>query len=146
MRATPKAPKAKARPPVRVRRDPPTLEEAVLAAQGFIEDIEQQAEFAAALMEASIDEARPLVLKAAAAAKRAQTREVAFATDRSGGQRAVVVERKVERRPAPAVTVERKPMFWTPGGGADRSGGATVERKPFLGGPRGVIRLGGGRR
>ncbi len=133
--------------PVRVRKDPPTLEEAVLAAQGFIDDPEQQAEFAASLMEMPIEQARPLVLKAMASARRAQSQEVAFATDRSGGQRAVVVERKLDRRPA--VTVERKNMF-APSTAADRSGGATVERRPFLGmpggAPRTLIRLGGAAR
>ncbi len=142
MRATSKP--AKAKGPFRVRKDPPTLEEAVFAAQGFIEDIDQQAEFAATLMDMPIDEARPLVMRALAANKRAQAQEVAFATDRSGGQRAVVVERKAERRPA--VTVERKKMF-APATGIERSNGVTVERRPFLGlpggAPRTLLRLGG---
>ena len=73
----------------------------------------------------------------AAAAKRAPAVEVAFASNRSGNQRAVVVERK------PSVTVERKGAFKV-----ERSGGVTVERKPFLnltggGQPRTLIRLGG---
>jgi hypothetical protein len=134
MRATVKA---KVRPPVRVRKDPPTLEEAVFAAQGFIDDPDQQAEFAATLMDMPIEEARPLVTKALAAARRAQSREVAFATDRSGGQRAVVVERKMDRRPA--VTVERKNMF-APASGIERGNGVTVERRPFLGMPGGTPR------
>jgi hypothetical protein len=134
--------------PVRVRKDPPTLEEAVFAAQGFIDDVDQQAEFAASLMDMPIEDARPLVIKALASARREEKKEIAFATDRTGGQRAVVVERKIERRPA--VTVERKPMF-APAGGVDRSGGVTVERRPFIGAaggaPRTLIRLGGtGRR
>jgi hypothetical protein len=141
--------KPKFKGPVRVRKDPPTLEEAVFAAQGFIDDPDQQAEFAATLMEMPIEEARPLVVKALAAARRAQHNEVTFATDRSGAQRAVVVERKTERRPA--VVVERKQMFSHAVSG-DR-GGATVERRPFLGLPSGgggartLIKLGGsGRR
>ena len=146
MRAT--ATKQKFKGPVRVRKDPPTLEEAIFAAQGFIDDIEQQAEFAASLMDMPIEEARPLALKALAASRRAQSQEVAFATDRSGGQRAVVVERKIERRPA--VTVERKAMFKPAGATVERSGGATVERKPFLsiagGAPRTLLRLGTARR
>ena len=40
----------KPRPPVRVRYDPPTLEEAVFAAQGLSEDLAQQIEIAAGLM------------------------------------------------------------------------------------------------
>ena len=136
--------KAKVRPPLRVRKDPPTLEEAVFAAQGFIDDPDQQAEFAATLMDMPIEEARPLVLKALASARRAQSQEVAFATDRSGGQRAVVVERKMERRPA--VTVERKNMFAPASSGIERGNGVTVERRPFLGlpggTPRSLIKLG----
>ena len=144
MRANAHPAKSKVRPPVRVRKDPPTLEEAVFAAQGFIDDPDQQAEFAATLMDMPIEEARPLVARAIAAARRAQSQEVAFATDRSGGQRAVVVERKVERRPA--VTVQRTQKF-APANSIERSGGVTVERRPFLGlpggAPRTLIRLGG---
>ena len=67
MRPTPST--AKNRPPVRVRYDPPTLEEAVLAAHGFMDDAEDQAAFAAELMGAPIEEARlkalePSVLRA----------------------------------------------------------------------------------
>ncbi len=137
MRATTKA---KVRPPVRVRYDPPTLDEAVFAAQGITDDIEHQADIAAELMGVTIEEARELVAKAAAksaSAKRLASSEVAFTTNRSGAQRAVVVERK------PSVTVERKsapPKI-------ERSGGVTVERKPFRsltgGAPRTLIRLGG---
>jgi hypothetical protein len=133
--------KDKPRPAVRVRYDPPTLEEAVFAAMGLTDDTALQAELAAELMGTSVEEATELVRKAALAAKRAQATEVAFATNRSGEQRAVVVERKTERRSG-AVVVERKgaPKI-------ERSGGVIVERKPFrgLGGgqPRTLIRLGG---
>jgi hypothetical protein len=137
MRPTPA--KAKNRPPVRVRFDPPTLEEAVFAAQGLSDDLDHQAEIAAELMVSTVEEARDLVAKMAikaAAAKRAPAVEVAFASNRSGNQRAVVVERK------PSVTVERKGAFKV-----ERSGGVTVERKPFMnltgGTPRTLIRLGG---
>lgn len=135
--------KNKIKGPFKVRKDPPTLEEAVFAAQGFIDDIDQQAEFAAMLMDMPFDEARALAVKVLASAKRVQAQEVAYATDRSGGQRAVVVERKADRRPA--VTVERKKMF-APPTGVERSGGVTVERRPFLGlpggAPRTLIKLG----
>jgi hypothetical protein len=131
--------KAKVRPPVRVRYDPPTLEEAVFAAQGLTDDLDHQTDIAAELMGVTVEEAREMVAKAAvkaAAAKRQAPAEVAFTTNRSGAQRAVVVERK------PSVTVERKGSFTV-----DRSGGATVERKPFRGltggTPRTLIRLGG---
>ena len=42
--------KAKARPPVRVRHDPPTLEEAIFAAQGLTDEVEHQIDIAAELM------------------------------------------------------------------------------------------------
>jgi hypothetical protein len=132
--------KAKVRPPVRVRYDPPTLEEAVFAAQGLTDDIDHQADIAAELMGVTLDEAREMVAKAAAkaaTAKRQAPAEVAFTTNRSGAQRAVVVERK------PSVTVERKNGSFK----VERSGGVTVERKPFRsltgGTPRTLIRLGG---
>ncbi|HEX8164827.1 MAG TPA: hypothetical protein VF601_03455 [Beijerinckiaceae bacterium] len=48
-------------PPVRVRRDPPTLTEAILAAQGLSDEVEQQVEIAAGLMGVSEDEVRPLM-------------------------------------------------------------------------------------
>ena len=135
----PTAAKSKPRPPVRVRYDPPTLEEAIFAAQGLTDDLDHQTEIAAELMGTTLEEARVLVTTMAAraaSAKRQPAVEVAFASDRSGGQRAVVVERR------PSVTVERKGAFKV-----DHSGGATVERKPFrgLGGgqPRTLIRLGG---
>ena len=141
MRPTPS--KAKNRPPVRVRYDPPTLEEAVLAAQGFMDDAEDQAAFAAELMGAPIDEAREMVAKVAvraAAARRAPAPEVTFSSNRAGAQRAVVVERK------PSVTVERKTAGFAPR--FERGEGVTVERKPFrglgvAGAPRTLIRLGG---
>jgi len=128
--------KTKPRPPVRVRHDPPTLEEAVIAAQGLTDDLDHQAAIAAELMAVGIEEARDMVQKAAvraAATKRAAPAEVAFTTNRSGTQRAVVVERKP--------SMDRKAAYQS-----DRaSGGATVERKPFrnLGAPRTLIRLGG---
>ena len=47
----------------RVRRDPPTLEEAVVAAQGLTDDFKGQVEIVASLMEVSVDEARGAVLR-----------------------------------------------------------------------------------
>ena len=139
----PTSPKAKNRPPGRVRYDPPTLEEAVLAAQGFMDDAEHQAEFAAELMGAPIEEARELIAKMAvraAATRRAPAPEVAFTSNRAGAHRAVVVERK------PSVVVERKNGGFAPR--FERSEGVTVERTPFrglgvAGAPRTLIRLGG---
>src|SRR3954452_13487606 len=50
--------------PVRVRRDPPTLEEAVVAAQGLSDDIEEQVEIASGLMGVPHEEVRPVIATA----------------------------------------------------------------------------------
>jgi hypothetical protein len=84
--------------PRRVRHDPPTLAEAVAAAQGLTDDVQAQVEIAASLMELPADEVRAQVMKAAAP-RRTTVSTVAFA-GRPGAPRAVVVKRKVSRRPA----------------------------------------------
>ena len=76
----------------RLRRDPPTLDDAVLAAQGLTEDIEGQIEIVAALMSVTAEEARPAVLKM----RRPDSRLTI--PGRGGIARAVVVERKSPRR------------------------------------------------
>jgi hypothetical protein len=76
----------------RVRRDPPTVEDAVLAAQGLTEDLEGQVEIVAALMSIPAEEARPAVLKL----RRSDSRLTI--AGRGGVARAVVVERKSPRR------------------------------------------------
>jgi hypothetical protein len=80
--------------PRRVRQDPPTLEEAIFAARGLTDDIEQQVEIAASLMEVSADEVRTALKKSPPPRKQAS---VAF-TSRGGTERSVVVERKTPRR------------------------------------------------
>ena len=50
--------------PVRVRQEPPTVAEAVVAAQTLTPDLEQQVEITAGLMGLTLDEARPFVLEA----------------------------------------------------------------------------------
>ena len=77
----------------RVRRDPPTLEEAVVAAQGLTEDFKGQVEVVASLMEVSVDEARGAVLRMG---QRKGVNHVTV-TDRVGAPRAVVVERRTPR-------------------------------------------------
>src|ERR1700761_7535856 len=47
----------------RVRRDPPTMEEAALAAQGLTDDPDEQMQIVASLMEVPADEARAAVLR-----------------------------------------------------------------------------------
>jgi hypothetical protein len=99
-----KAKKAKDLPPVRVKYLPPTIEEAIFAAQGLTDDLEQQAAIAADLME--VPAAEVLAKLQAGAAKRPapgrltlktpQVNQV-FVSRRSGVERAVVVERKPSR-------------------------------------------------
>jgi hypothetical protein len=81
--------------PRRVRHDPPTLEEAIFAARGLTDDVEQQIDIAAGLMEVSADEVRAALKKSPPPRKTAAT--VAF-TSRGGTERSVVVERKTPRR------------------------------------------------
>jgi hypothetical protein len=81
--------------PRRVRRDPPTLEEAIFAATGITEDQEAQAEIAAALMGLPIEIVAAEVKKLARTSARSTTRVIA---GEQGAQRSVVVERRVVRR------------------------------------------------
>jgi hypothetical protein len=78
----------------RVRRDPPTVEDAVLAAQGLTDDVNGQVEIVISLMQVSAEEARVAVLKMA------QRKDVNRFTvaGRGGMPRAVVVERRTPRR------------------------------------------------
>ena len=78
----------------RVRRDPPTLDEAIFAAAGITEDQEAQAEIAAALMGLPVESVTPEVKKIARTA-RSSTRVIA---GEQGAQRSVVVERRVARK------------------------------------------------
>jgi hypothetical protein len=83
--------------PRRVRRDPPTLEEAIFAAAGITEDHEAQAEIAAALMGMEYEPVLAEVKKTSRLAARTgiATRVIA---GEQGAQRAVVVERRVIRK------------------------------------------------
>jgi hypothetical protein len=78
----------------RVRRDPPTLEDAVLAAQGLADDVDGQVEIVMSLMPVSAEQARGAVLKMG---QRKDTSRLTIA-GRAGAQRAVVVERRAPRR------------------------------------------------
>jgi hypothetical protein len=80
----------------RVRQDPPTLEEAVLAAQGLSEELAEQIEIVASLMEVSTDEARGAVLRMG---QRKDVTSRLTIVGRVGAPRAVVVERRITRRP-----------------------------------------------
>jgi hypothetical protein len=79
----------------RVRRDPPTLDEAIFAAIGITDDQQAQAEIAASLMGLPIETVMTEVKKVARSAARSSTRVIA---GEQGAQRSVVVERRVVRR------------------------------------------------
>src|SRR6202163_2784672 len=81
--------------PRRVRRDPPTLEEAIFAATGITDDQSEQAEIAASLMGLPIESVVTEVKKAGRALARSSTRVIA---GEQGAQRSVVVERRVVRK------------------------------------------------
>ncbi|MCE4223185.1 hypothetical protein HCU64_05435 [Methylobacterium sp. C25] len=120
-RAVKKTPKSFAElPPIRVRKEPPTIVEAVAAAQDLADDLEQQVEIAAGLIGLPLDEVRPHVV---AAAKERQERPRERSIERmpergfdrmpervmspgspSRAPRPVVVE----RRTRPTVIVERR--------------------------------------
>jgi hypothetical protein len=79
----------------RVRRDPPTLDEAIFAAIGITDDQQAQAEIAAALMGLPFDTVLAEVKKQSRVNARATTRVI---TGEQGAQRSVVVERRVVRK------------------------------------------------
>lgn len=82
--------------PVRVRHEPPTLEEAIVAAQGLTDDLDAQTEIAASLMGLPHDQVRAQLLKTAPLPKEV-AQPLTFAGPASA-PRAVVVERKPSRR------------------------------------------------
>ena len=74
----------------RVRKDPPTIEEALIAAEAMTDDASQRAEIAASLMGVSVDEVKALIAKQAVHSR-------GRATLVNGRTRAVVVEYKRPR-------------------------------------------------
>ena len=86
----------------RVRRDPPTVEDAVLAAQGMTDEPSEQVEIVASLMQISAEEARGAVLRMAQR-KDVNVNHITVAArstrpGQAGGARAVLVERRTPRR------------------------------------------------
>jgi hypothetical protein len=79
----------------RVRHDPPTLKEAIAAAQDLTDKLQEQIEIAAGLMDLPVDEVRAEVMKAAPDKKAAK---IITAVGRERTGRTVIVERKVSRR------------------------------------------------
>ena len=81
----------------RVRKDPPTIEEALIAAESLASDLAQRIEIAAALMGVPADEVKALAAKQAGLSR-------GRATLVNGRSRAVVVEYKRPRTIRPPVT------------------------------------------
>jgi hypothetical protein len=88
--------------PRRVRRDPPTVAEAVAAARGLTDDVQEQIEIAASLIDLPPEQVKSEVLKAATATRK-EANTVAF-VGRPGAPRTVVVERVPSRRPVAGKT------------------------------------------
>lgn len=93
-------------PPIKVRHEPPTIAEALAAAEDLADDLDLRIEIAAGLMGISEEEVRPLALEAEAQAKAARPRLGARTLSVQapslnvavrGGMRTVVVERKPSR-------------------------------------------------
>jgi len=87
-------------PPLRVRREPPTVEEAVSAAQALTNDIEQQVEVAAGLIGLPEDEVRPHVLNAPRPSREPmRPRDQVGNAARRGAPTVVVVQRRSRATP-----------------------------------------------
>jgi hypothetical protein len=79
-----------------IRFEPPTLDEAIFAAQGLADDVRGQTEIAAMLMGLPEDEVRAAVLKAVRPAARAPGR-LSTSPRSTAGRPVVVVERRAPR-------------------------------------------------
>ncbi|MBO0754118.1 MAG: hypothetical protein J2P53_18500, partial [Bradyrhizobiaceae bacterium] len=82
---------------------------------GLTDDVEEQIEIAASLIDLPPEQVKPEVLKAATTMRKEAANTVAF-VGRAGAPRTVVVERVASRRPSPAgkTAVGRKPAAgWT---------------------------------
>lgn len=93
--------------PRRVRRDPPTLAEAIAAAQGLTDDVDGQVEIAAELMGVPVAEAKAELRRLMP--DRRATRMVTTPAGRDKGQRTVVVEKKMSRRVLAKDAAVRRP-------------------------------------
>ena|SRR5271154_1349260 len=79
----------------RVRQDPPTLEEAIAAAQGLSDQLNEQIEIAAGFMDLPVEVVRAEILKTVSPR---HVSRVVTAAGREGASRTVIVERKPTRR------------------------------------------------
>ena len=91
-------------PPIRVRREPPTVNEAVAAAQDLADDVEQQVEIAAGLIGLPADEIRPHVLAAKLVKPQRVPERIMTYASPNRAPRTVVVE----RRTRPTLVIERR--------------------------------------
>jgi hypothetical protein len=91
--------------PRRVREEAPTLEEAIVAAQGLSDELDEQVEIAASLMGMPRDQVRVELLKVAPLRKE-PVQSVVFAGPASA-PRTIVVERKPSRRVVSADRLSR---------------------------------------
>ena len=99
--------------PRRVRHEAPTLEEAIIAAQGLSEELAEQAEIAASLMGLPYEEVHAALLKTAPPRKDLKT-SVVFAGPASA-PRTIVVERKPSRRVVGAADRPLRPALSSAG-------------------------------
>lgn len=90
--------------PRKVRHDPPTLREAIIAAQGLTSEVEQQAEIAAGFMDVPVEQVRAELARMLPPRNSAH---IVAASGREGGARTVIVERKPSRRLAPGLAMAR---------------------------------------
>jgi len=95
--------------PRRVRDEAPTLDEAIVAAQGLSDEIDAQAEIAAALVGLPLEQVRAELLKLAPPRKDV-IRTFAF-TGPASAPRTVVVERKPSRRVISAADRAARPSW-----------------------------------
>ena len=91
-------------PPIRVRREPPTIVEAVTAAQDLSDDLEQQIEIAAGLIGLPAEEVRPHVVAAQNVKPERMPERIFSQAGPSRAPRTVIVE----RRTRPTVVIERR--------------------------------------
>jgi hypothetical protein len=90
--------------PRRVRHDPPTLDEAIVAAQGLTDQVQQQAEIAAALMNVPVEAVRTELLKRMPPRG---SEKIVTSSGREGAKRTIIVERKSSRRISAGTRVTR---------------------------------------
>ena len=98
----------------RVRRDPPTLEEAIFAAVGITDDQQQQAEIAAALMGLPYEDVLAEVKKTGRAVARSATRITSESRRRiSSFRRPTALSSLSPRKELLQTSSARRSVWWT---------------------------------